>query len=79
MLTRGQSDRLSADAMIHYFQPLYLWLKVQNRNESVIGWTTNLQDEALFQPFLFGSSNTNFISLSLTLFLLIIVRIKWYL
>lgn len=54
MLTRGQSDQISAEPMLQYFQPLLLWLRVQNRNESVIGWTTNLKDEALFQPFLSG-------------------------
>lgn len=48
--------------MLEYFQPLLLWLKVQNKNESVIGWAARLEEEALFQPFLFGNgvkSQTN--------------------
>nr|XP_022899695.1 angiotensin-converting enzyme-like [Onthophagus taurus] len=56
MLTRGQTDQLSPDAMLKYFQPLLLWLKVQNRDETVIGWNAKIEDTALFQP-LFSTAN----------------------
>lgn len=49
-MTRGQTDRLSADSMLRYFQPLELWLRVQNHNEQTIGWKPTLEDTALFQP-----------------------------
>jgi hypothetical protein len=75
MLTRGQSDRLSADSMLEYFQPLLLWLKVQNRNESVVGWMTSWEEEALFQPFLFGKGVNNSISFRIILFILIIIKL----
>lgn len=58
MLTRGQTDRLSADSMLKYFQPLQMWLRVQNRDESVIGWNTNSKDTALFQSRLYNTSSS---------------------
>lgn len=33
-----------------YFRPLELWLRVQNREEQIIGWNSNFQDVALFAP-----------------------------
>lgn len=71
MLTRGQSDRLSAEAMLQYFQPLMLWLKVQNRNESVVGWMTSLEEESLFQPFLFANTCKNSFNTKLVTIVLI--------
>lgn len=50
VLTKGQTDRLSAESMLKYFQPLELWLKVQNREEKVIGWNILQDDTALFRP-----------------------------
>ncbi|XP_017783079.1 PREDICTED: angiotensin-converting enzyme-like [Nicrophorus vespilloides] len=55
-ITRGKQDRLSADAMLDYFQPLLMWLRIQNRAEKVIGWTTHKEDTSLFQPLLYKSS-----------------------
>lgn len=49
ILTSGKTDRLSADAMLRYFQPLELWLRVQNREEIIVGWKPNTDDTALFQ------------------------------
>lgn len=69
MLTRGQTDRLSAESMLNYFQPLLPWLKVQNREESIVGWNTNMEDTALFQPlhssgvFVHISSSVTFVVL----------------
>ncbi|KAL3288649.1 hypothetical protein HHI36_003082 [Cryptolaemus montrouzieri] len=37
ILTKGKSNKLSSDSMIKYFQPLYIWLKVQNKNEKLSG------------------------------------------
>lgn len=54
MVTRGETDRLSADSMLKYFNPLLLWLKVQNRDESVIGWNTNVVETSLFQSLYNG-------------------------
>lgn len=56
MLTRGQTDRLSADSMLKYFQPLQMWLRVQNRDESVVGWNTESKDTALFQSRVYNAS-----------------------
>lgn len=50
ILTRGHTDRLSADAMLRYFQPLELWLRLQNHNELTIGWKPTQEDTSLFQP-----------------------------
>lgn len=55
-MTRGQYGTLSADAMLRYFQPLELWLRVQNHNELTIGWKPTLEDTSLFQPLHSGAS-----------------------
>ncbi|XP_050500285.1 angiotensin-converting enzyme-like [Diabrotica virgifera virgifera] len=58
ILTRGETDKITADAMLNYFQPLILWLREQNRDERVVGWTTYKEDKALFQPLvLYGTSS----------------------
>lgn len=49
ILTRGKSTRISADALLDFFQPLRAWLEQQNRNE-IIGWNSNMDDVALFKP-----------------------------
>lgn len=46
--TQGATDRLDARPLLDYFQPLALWLRVQNRDRGVVGWTTTSQDAALF-------------------------------
>lgn len=60
-LTRGKQNKLSADSMIKYFDPLYVWLKVQNQGESIVGWMTKAEDSALYQP-LVSSSNRIYLS-----------------
>ncbi|XP_023012858.2 angiotensin-converting enzyme [Leptinotarsa decemlineata] len=55
-LTRGETDKISSDAMLEYFEPLLEWLENKNREERVIGWTTYREDKALFQPLVFSSS-----------------------
>lgn len=49
IFTRGRTSRLSADSILEFFRPLQAWLGEQNRNETVIGWNSNLDDVALFQ------------------------------
>lgn len=56
-MTRGETDKLSVDAMLEYFEPLFIWLQDQNRGEQVIGWTTFKEDTSLFQPLIYGGSN----------------------
>lgn len=58
MLTKGKTDRLSAESMLKYFHPLELWLKGQNRDETVIGWEIRQEDTALFQPMEFNASDS---------------------
>lgn len=55
-MTKGETDRLSVDAMLDYFQPLFNWLQDQNKNEKVVGWTTFKEDASLFQPLVYGGS-----------------------
>ncbi|CAH0599911.1 unnamed protein product [Chrysodeixis includens] len=49
-MTRGKTNRISPEALVKYFRPLELWLRVQNRDESLIGWNSNYHDVALFAP-----------------------------
>lgn len=56
-MTRGETNRLSADAMLDYFEPLFIWLKVQNRDEKIVGWRTFKEDTSLFQPLVYAGSN----------------------
>lgn len=48
-ISRGKTNRLSADAILEFFRPLETWLMQQNRNEIVIGWNSNMEDVELFQ------------------------------
>lgn len=50
-LTRGKTNKLSASALLEYFQPLHLWLQDRNirEGELAIGWNSNLDDVKLFK------------------------------
>lgn len=50
IITRGKTDRLSVEPMLEFFRPLNTWLEQQNRAEIVIGWNSNMDDVARFQP-----------------------------
>uniref|UniRef100_A0A182NTL2 Angiotensin-converting enzyme n=1 Tax=Anopheles dirus TaxID=7168 RepID=A0A182NTL2_9DIPT len=52
LLTRGKTSRLSVDPLLEFFRPLEAWLEVQNRDEQIIGWSSTMEDVALFQPLL---------------------------
>lgn len=62
ILTRGKVNRLSAEALLEFFNPLKAWLEQQNRND-IIGWNSNMEDVALFKP-LRGHANSNYITLT---------------
>ncbi|CAH1642884.1 unnamed protein product [Spodoptera littoralis] len=49
-MTRGKTNKISPEALVKYFRPLELWLRVQNRDEPLIGWSSNYHDVALFAP-----------------------------
>lgn len=49
ILTRGKTNRLSAEPLLDFFNPLKAWLEQQNRND-IIGWNSNMEDVALFKP-----------------------------
>ncbi|XP_059062532.1 angiotensin-converting enzyme-like [Achroia grisella] len=57
-MTKGKTNRISPESLVKYFRPLELWLRVQNRDESLIGWSSNYHDVALFAPQRAGSDNT---------------------
>ncbi|PSN37551.1 Angiotensin-converting enzyme [Blattella germanica] len=48
IMTRGRTDKLDARPLLEYFKPLSMWLSVQNRDESLVGWSTTGEDTALF-------------------------------
>ncbi|OWR42670.1 angiotensin-converting enzyme like protein [Danaus plexippus plexippus] len=50
IMTRGKTNRISPESIVKFFRPLELWLRVQNRDEEVIGWNSNYEDVALFAP-----------------------------
>ncbi|KAJ0170359.1 hypothetical protein K1T71_014287 [Dendrolimus kikuchii] len=56
-ITRGKTNRISPEALVKYFRPLELWLRVQNRDEGIIGWNSNYHDVALFAPQRGSSDN----------------------
>lgn len=62
ILTKGQTDRLSAESMLEYFHPLEMWLKVQNRDERIVGWNIMPEDTALYRPMEPNACNTIFIN-----------------
>ncbi|KAL0809525.1 hypothetical protein ABMA28_011062 [Loxostege sticticalis] len=49
-MTKGKTNRISPESLVKYFRPLELWLRVQNRDEPLIGWSSNYHDVALFAP-----------------------------
>lgn len=58
ILTRGKTSRLSAEPLLDFFRPLKAWLEQHNRGET-IGWNSNLDDVALFQPQVNGAKENS--------------------
>ncbi|XP_075230868.1 angiotensin-converting enzyme-like isoform X2 [Lycorma delicatula] len=56
IITRGRASRLDARPMLEYFGPLLLWLRVQNRDEQIVGWSSSQEDKALFQHWFHSNS-----------------------
>ncbi|XP_035778203.1 angiotensin-converting enzyme-like [Anopheles albimanus] len=52
LLTRGKTSRLSVDPLLEFFRPLEAWLEAQNRDEEIVGWSSRMEDVALFQPLM---------------------------
>lgn len=71
-LTRGKSSRISPESLVKYFKPLELWLRVQNRDEPIIGWNTNYEDMSLFSPYNSGIRSVNPISANVLVSVLLI-------
>lgn len=46
-MTRGRTDKLDAWPLLEYFKPLTMWLNVQNRDESMVGWSTTGEDTGM--------------------------------
>lgn len=78
-MTRGEIDRLSANAMLGYFEPLFIWLKDQNKDEKIVGWTTFKEDTSLFQPLIYAGSTSNVASVQLLIFFSTLYMIKLFL
>lgn len=49
IITRGKTNRLSAESLLDFFNPLKAWLEQQNRHD-IIGWNSNMEDVALYKP-----------------------------
>lgn len=58
ILTRGKMNRISAEPLLQFFNPLKAWLEQQNRHDN-IGWNSNMEDVALFKPISSGSIHNN--------------------
>jgi len=43
-MTRGKTNKMDAKPLLAYFEPLKLWLQVQNKGEDIVGWTTTPDD-----------------------------------
>ncbi|XP_072937793.1 angiotensin-converting enzyme-like protein Ace3 [Epargyreus clarus] len=68
-MTRGRTNRISPESLVKYFRPLELWLRVQNRDEHLIGWNSNYRDVSLFAPQRAGNTHHP-LSLSLAVIVL---------
>lgn len=49
IITRGKTNRLSAEPLLDFFNPLKAWLEQQNCHD-IIGWNSNMEDVALYKP-----------------------------
>lgn len=77
-LTRGRSSRISPESLVKYFKPLELWLRVQNRDEPIIGWNTNYEDMSLFSPYNSGIRSINPISISTNILVAVVLIMKTF-
>lgn len=71
MLTKGKTSRISAEALITFFNPLKAWLEQQNRND-IIGWNSNMEDVELFKPLVSSAQHHNHFNIYFSIFTAII-------
>lgn len=76
ILTRGKTNRLSAEPLLDFFNPLKAWLEQQNRND-IIGWNSNMEDVALFKSL--NGASTQSHQTILTHFTILTITILLYL
>lgn len=74
ILSKGKTGRISAEALLTFFNPLKAWLEQQNRNE-VIGWNSNMDDVSLFKPLVNNALRMQFYQL-FTIFPLFVVYLN---
>lgn len=71
ILSRGKRSRLSADALLEFFEPLKNWLEQQNRYD-LIGWNSNMDDVELFKTI--SSSGAHHYGLSTYFWLFVVIN-----
>ncbi|KAK6620053.1 hypothetical protein RUM43_011874 [Polyplax serrata] len=76
IMSRGKTKKITANSLIQYFQPLITWLKVQNRKEAFVGWTTGPHDTALFADWYRSEGTTTSSGLS-TYLLAFLLLTRW--
>ncbi|XP_037925206.1 angiotensin-converting enzyme-like [Hermetia illucens] len=78
ILTRGKTSKLSVAPLLEYFRPLEAWLEIQNRDEPITGWNSNMEDVALYQPLhssaKMGTEISNIIVFSFTIYIVLFCR-----
>lgn len=78
ILTRGKTSKLSVAPLLEYFRPLEAWLEIQNRDEPITGWNSNMEDVALYQPLhssaKMGPEISNIIVFSFTIYIVLFCR-----
>lgn len=75
ILTRGKTDRISADPLLEFFRPLESWLEQQNRNEPVIGWNSDMNDVSLFEA---STNECEYLHVSKSISLITLVCVLYF-
>ncbi|XP_065090381.1 angiotensin-converting enzyme-like [Ochlerotatus camptorhynchus] len=78
VLTRGKTSRLSVEPLLDFFRPLEAWLELKNRDEPVIGWSSKMEDIALFQPFVDRNGRNSAESLTFGVLTCIVMSVWLY-
>ncbi|XP_055544079.1 angiotensin-converting enzyme-like [Wyeomyia smithii] len=78
LLTRGKTSRLSAEPLLDFFRPLEAWLELQNRDEPIIGWSSRMDDFALFQSLVDHTGRSLGIRVVYSLTVIIMLRCILY-
>lgn len=78
IITRGKTNRLSAEPLLDFFNPLKAWLEQQNRHD-IIGWNSNMEDVALYKPLNGGGTSPQLHQTFSTHFTILTIMILLYL